>query len=432
MADRPNILFITSHDLGRHLGCYGVETVASPQLDGLAADGVRLAQCFCSAPQCSPSRSSMFTGRWPHSNGVMGLCHGDFGWDLHDTEQHLGKLLQQAGYTTAYAGHPHETRRPEFFGLETRIPFRGGTAPSIAEAGGKWLTEQAGHPWYLQVQFFEPHRAKVGFGAEPDITRGVTIPPYLQHELSAYDEFANFQGAIKRLDQGIGMLLEALGRSGQLDNTLVWFVADHGIPFPRAKCAVYDPGLEVATILRWPSGGLSGGRVLQPLLSNVDYLPTICDLLGLETPAAVQGRSFEPLLRGRAYTPPEAIYGEMTYHDYCDPRRCIRTETHKLIANFTSAPFFMDPSQSWRRGTVTVDPDNPPYAYHPPVELYDLLQDPLETHNLAGDEAHETLCAELLKRLHGWMVETSDPLLQGIPNSPLHERTLAALRGEDG
>ena len=428
--NQPNLVIIHSHDLGQHLGCYGVPTVRSPRIDALAEEGVRFANSFCTAPQCSPSRASIFTGRFPHSNGVMGLCHADFAWDLHENERHLASLLRDAGYHTTLVGVCHETRRPGEMGFDQIVG--GAAAPKLGEIAVEQIDSHAdaGDPFYMQIGFFEPHRAYVDFGYAPDTASGITVPDFLADEISSRKEFAYYQGAIHALDAAVGRILDALDENNLADNTIVVFTADHGMPFPRAKCSVYDPGLQVALIVRWPGGGVRGGQVQEPMISNVDYVPTLLELLGVARPAdapPLQGRSFAPLLTGGEYESRAEIFGEMTFHDYCDPRRFIRTRTHKLIANFSTAPFFMDPSQSWQRGTITKTPDNPPYAYHPPVELYDLEADPLETNNLVESDEHVGLLGDLLRRLHRWMVETEDPLLAGIPNSPMHRMVTASL-----
>jgi arylsulfatase A-like enzyme len=146
----------------------------------------------------------------------------------------------------------------------------------------------------------------------------------------------------------------------------------------------------------------------------------LLELLGIDPDDELHGSSFLGLLDGGDYRPSEEIFGELTYHDYYDPRRCVRTDRHKLIANFSNAYAYMDPSQSWhRRCTPRVEP----MAYHPPVELYDLAADPHELTDLAAEPAHAATVEELLARLHTWMAATGDPLLDGAVTSPLHRRT---------
>jgi arylsulfatase A-like enzyme len=190
--------------------------------------------------------------------------------------------------------------------------------------------------------------------------------------------------------------------------------------------------MAIAFILRLPArDGWSGGRRCDEMTTNLDVVPTLLDLLDIETPGNVQGKSFAALLDGGAYEPHEAVFGELTYHDYYDPRRSIRTDTHKLIANFAAAPSFMDSSQSWRPRSDTVVPFSNAQAYHRPFELYDLKADPWEQNNLAQDREHIELAKGLMARLYQHMVETEDPLLDGAVTSPLHEKTIGYLRGVD-
>ena len=211
-------------------------------------------------------------------------------------------------------------------------------------------------------------------------------------------------------------------------NTLIIFTTDHGIAMPRAKCSLYDPGLRTSFILRYPSrGGWHGGVRHKQMVQNLDCLPTVLDLAGVPVPANVHGRSLAPLLDGRSYTARDKMFSEITYHDYYDPRRCVRTETHKLIVNFTSAPAFMDPSQSWRPRADTIVPANHALAYHPPYELYDLRRDPWEQNNLAADVAQTPVLDGLRKQLIEHLRSTADPILSGAVTPPLHRKSLAWL-----
>lgn len=444
----PNVLIITCHDLGNYLGCYGARTVRTPNLDRLAAEGVRFSRAFCSAPQCSPSRASIFTGRYPHSNGVMGLTHAEFAWDLHPDERHLGQILREQGYRTVMLGIHHESRAEE----HEKVARRCGMDEVVPPMHGEVLTDAAierlerfaggDRPFYLQIGYHEPHRAApegetypdwMGFAGgyiEPDDELGIDIPGWILDEPGARDELAELQGAIRYVDAAIGRLLDGLERLSLAENTLIVMTTDHGLALPRAKCTLYDPGIETALIMRLPSRGWSGGQVIDDLVSNVDLFPTVLDLLGLPVSERVQGRSLLPLVTGAEPSSRDAIYAELTYHDYYDPQRAIRTERHKLIVYFTVAPSFMDPSQSWRSRTRPVRPENPATSYHVPVALYDLDADPLEFDNRADDLAYASIRRDLLRRLYDWMHSTNDPLLHGAITSPTHHEAIAHLRGD--
>jgi N-sulfoglucosamine sulfohydrolase len=435
-TSRPNILFLHCHDLGQHLHCYGVDGVQSPNLDRLAAEGVLFENNFATAPQCSPSRASLFTGRYPHSNGVMGLTHADFAWDLNPAERHLGQILAAAGYATAGVGIIHETRSGSKrcgFADYTAIA----TAKEMADAAIarlKQFAAEPGKPFYLQSGCIEPHRLPrpdanadqdfLGGRIQPDSSRGVTVPPYLRDTAGARTELAELQGAIRHMDEHMGRVLTAVSELGLDRNTLVIFATDHGIAMPRAKCSLYEPGLRTAFILRYPGrDGWHGGVRHKRMVTNIDCLPTILDLAGVPVPAAVQGRSLAPLLDGRSYVERDRIFGEITYHDYYDPRRSVRTATHKLIVNFSSAPAFMDPSQSWRPRADTVVPANHALAYHSAYEFYDLGRDPWEQKDVAGDAGYSSAVELLRKQLVAHLKTTNDPILSEAVTGPLHRKS---------
>jgi N-sulfoglucosamine sulfohydrolase len=443
---RPNILLVHCHDIGQFLHCYGVRTVQTPNLDRLASEGVRFARSFCTAPGCSPSRASLFTGRWPHSNGVMGLCHGSFSWDLNPGERHMAQILREAGYATSAIGIIHETssdyRRCGYERYEPQAWAKQATDTAIQWLGQ--LATQPDKPFFLCVGFIEPHRLPYpkpewpgalpmdssfpGPHLKPDSSLGVDVPPWLRDTEGTRRELAGLQGAVRHVDAQVGRLMDALRQIGLESNTLMVFTTDHGIAMPRAKCGLYDPGVQVALLMRLPNRkGWQGGIVHREMITNVDDLPTILDLAGVPIPENVQGRSFAPLLDGARYEPRREIFTEMTYHDYYDPRRAIRTETHKLIVNFSAAPAFMDPSQTWRPLSDTATPVNHAASYHPDVELYDLTSDPWEQNDVAPNPAYASVRADLLKRLYQHLVDTKDPILEGAIASPQHGRAVKLL-----
>jgi N-sulfoglucosamine sulfohydrolase len=387
----------------------------------------------------------MFTGLYPHTNGVMGLTHRNFAWDLHPDIMHIGQILRHEGYSTALLGVHHESRTgdrarvAQRCGMDEYVP--GGNASLLAERVVERLQRYSTQdkPFYLQVGFTEPHRRSnpddkeyagfLGDYMQADDSLGVTVPPYLEDTSGSRTEVSEIQGAVHLVDDAVGRILSSLQDLGLAQNTIVVFTTDHGLALPRAKCTLYDPGIGTALIMRYPQGRWQG--VYDQLVSNIDLLPTLLDAVGIQKDATLQGRSLMPLLHKEDTRWRDSIYAEMTYHEYYDPCRCIRTEYYKLIVYFSAAPAYMDCSQSYHPRSKPVVPAVPRREYHPTVELYDLQNDPWEQVNLDGNSDYAETERQLLRQLYAWMVETDDPLLQGPVPSPMHQWAINKLMGDE-
>jgi N-sulfoglucosamine sulfohydrolase len=358
----------------------------------------------------------------------MGLAHAPYGWRLDPAVPHTAQLLGEAGYSTTLVGMQHLIERGSAYELGYTRVLPVAPADLEAEATVGLLRELArsDQPFYLEVGFEEPHRPYDFGGAQPDTSRGVAVPPYLPDAPESRQDLAAFQGAIRQMDAGVGRILAGLDELGIADRTCVVFATDHGAAMPRAKCTLYDPGIEVAMLWRWPSA-VPGGRVLSELVSNVDVTPSLLEGLGVAVPAAMHGRSFWPLLSGGPYTGRAEIFAEKTFHTYYEPMRAIRTRDHKLIVNFEVSTAVDVPAD------IRASPIYPLVVaqfsdVRPPVELYDLHADPWEQRNLADDPALVSIQADLRQRLLGWMEETDDPLLRGPVASPYYADALSRLR----
>ncbi len=424
---RPNILLVHWHDLGRHLGTYGRAGVPSPRVDALAAEGIRFDRAFGTAPLCSPARGSLFTGRYPHDNGLLGLAH--LGWEYKPGVRTMPMLLGEAGYRTALAGMQHESARPGTLGYDEYFALRGDHLQReycgpVTDAAVHWLERNAAEPdpFLLVVGFEETHRPYPTELYPPDDPAGVEVPGYLPDNAWTRDDLAAFQGSIRVADQAVGRLLDALERLGIADDTWVVFTTDHGMAFPGGKSTLYDPGTEVALVMRPPSARPGWQTPLGPtdrLFSHLDLLPTMLDMLGLPVPGDIQGVSHAAWLSGRDPTPVrELVFTEKNFHDAYDPIRAVRTERHKYIRNFEERPLLSLP------GDIESSPTrcgigDAHLGHRPAEELYDLAADPWERVNLAADPAHRALREELSATLRDWQEATGDPLLDGpLPGRP--------------
>lgn len=418
MAKRPNIVVVTSHDTGRHLGCYGIRELNTPRIDGVAADGVRMSSYFAAVPICCASRASMMTGRYPQSHGLMDLCFPPFDWALHADERHLSHLLREAGYQTRLFGIQHEVQNVERLGFEVSPegPMRPADVVSAEVAAFLRSRSPTDRPFYAQVGFFETHSPFNWGGAEPDESRGVFVPPHVVSSEPILRMARELQGSVRKMDAAVGVIVDALRAGGLEEHTILIVTTDHGIEFPRAKWTLYDPGIGIALVARWPRGGVRGGRVCNRLQSNVDFVPTVLELAGVPVPDRVQGRSFAAALVGTKEPPTrEAVFA--LYAKGCQGR-CIRTREMKLIRNFDIDRWYRAP----------VDMTNPAdYWVSPTLELYDLREDPGEFNNLAADPGRAAARRDLGERLRRWLEEVDDPILRGPLRTPFYDRSLAEL-----
>ncbi|WP_020575033.1 sulfatase [Actinopolymorpha alba] len=417
-SDRPNIVLVHWHDLGTHLGTYGVPGVPSLAVDQLAAEGVRFDQAFCATPLCSPARSALMTGRYPHSNGIIGLQHR--GWEYADGVETLPMHLRRLGYHSANFGMQHESANPERLGYDevhdARDPETGWQrADTVVDEAAAWLRapERRQEPFLAVVGFFEVHRPYPEELYPPDDPDQVAVPAFLPDNAHTRADLAAFQGSIRVADRATGRLIQTLRDEGLLERTWIVFTTDHGMAFPGGKSTLYDPGIRISLIMRPPDDGAAYRReATDRLAAHVDVLPTLLELGGGKVPDEIQGISHAAWLRGGDEPGRAEVFAEKTYHDAYDPMRAVRTGRWKYIRNAEPGPRLVLP-QDIEASPTRAGMGDDHLAPRPDVELYDLSEDPWERRNLAGTPGLASVEGELATTLERWQQETGDPLLAG-------------------
>ncbi|WAC94539.1 sulfatase [Mycobacterium sp. Aquia_213] len=410
-----NVLIVHWHDLGRYLGAYGHSDVSSPRLDRLAAESILFTRAHATAPLCTPSRGSLFTGRYPQSNGLVGLAH--HGWEYRAGVQTLPQILSESGWYSALFGMQHETSYPKRLGFD-EFDVSNSYCDYVVDKVQDWLrndaTARGGQPFLLTAGFFETHRPYPRDRYEPADSAAVDPPDYLPDTPEVRGDLADFYGAISTADAAVGRMLDTLAETGLDASTWVVFFTDHGPAFPRAKSTLYDAGTGIALLIRppTPAKGAATPRVYDELFSGVDLVPTLLELLGLDVPAEIEGVSHaHALLAPDTPADPvrDQVYTMKTYHDSFDPIRAIRTKEYSYIENYVPRPLLdlpMDIEESPSGLAVAPYVKSP----RPERELYDLRTDPTETTNLLidGDSGMDAVAADLAVRLDDWRQRTGD------------------------
>jgi len=434
--DRPNILWILSEDISPDLGCYGTPAVQTPNLDRLARQGIRFTQAFTTSPVCSASRSAMITGMYQTSIGAHHhRSHRDDGYTLPEPVRPITDYFRRAGYftanvTTAAPGVRGSGKTDFNFNVRGK-PFDGTDwavkRPSNESTASR---RKANQPFFAQLSISMTHRGGHWKNLEEKLDNpvdpaAVKLPPYYPDHPIARRDWATYLNSIQVMDQYVGKILQRLDDEGLAENTLVVFIGDHGRCHVRGKQWLYDGGIHIPLLVRWP-GKLKAGQVCDHLVSAIDISATVLKVAGIEPPAHIEGQVFlEPAGKG-GWKPVKKRDYIIAARDRCDETidriRCVRTDRYKYIRNFMpdrpytqknrykerSYPVLGLMKELHAQGKVTPVQALFMASRKPDEELYDLQADPYEVHNLAGSQEHQAILKRMRAILQQWIEETGD------------------------
>jgi len=421
VSSDDNVLIIHWHDLGRYLGVYGHDDVVSPRLDALAAESIVFTRAHATAPLCSPSRGSLFTGRYPQTNGLVGLAH--HGWEYRAGVRTLPAILSESGWHTALFGMQHETSFPDRLGFD-EYDVSNSYCEYVVERSTQWLRTIGDRRFLLTAGFFETHRPYPHDRYTPAEPDGVTLPDYLPDTPQVRQDLADFYGAITVADAAVGHILDTLADTGLDRTTWVVFMTDHGPALPRAKSTLYDAGTGISMIIRPPRDRQAEPVRYDGLFSGVDLVPTLLELLEVPVPADVDGVSHAGNLLQPTRDIRSAVFTTKTYHDSFDPIRAIRTVNYSYIENYIDGPLLDLP---WDIEESAPGQAVAPYVRQPRPhrELYDLRADPTEQNNLlvgSESESVERIADDLALQLDDWRHKTHDVIPSEFAGARISER----------
>ncbi|XP_076444419.1 N-sulfoglucosamine sulfohydrolase-like isoform X2 [Babylonia areolata] len=462
---RRNVLVLLGDDAGFESQVYNNSVCQTPRLNRLAQRSLIFERAFTSVSSCSPSRSAVLSGLPQHQNGMYGLHQGVHHFNSFDGVRSLPLILSQNNVRTGIIGKKH-------VGPEYVYPFDFAETEeqhSILQVGRnitfmrhlarKFLQNISDdRPFFLYVGFHDPHRCgsvhpqygvfcekfgngEPGMGVIPDWKpvrydpAHVIVPYFVQDTPAAREDIAAQYTTISRLDQGIGVILEELKLSGHLEDTLVLFTSDNGIPFPNGRTNLFDPGMAEPLLLSSPLHQASWGQKTSSLASLLDIVPTVLEWFGLDypsytlegAPVKLTGQSLLPTYT-RASVPVieqrTAIFASHDLHEATMyyPMRVIRTKQFKLIHNLNfkmpfpiDQDFYISPSfqdilnRTKRKENLPWYKTLKQYYYRPQWEMYDVLQDQKELVNLANNSTFSQTLALLKEELVSWQNVTADP-----------------------
>ena len=426
-AGRPNILWIVSEDNSPLIGAYGDEFATTPNIDRFAAEGIRYTNAFATAPVCAPSRSTLITGMYPPS---VGTEHMRSTYPVPAFVKFFPHYLRQAGYyTTNNAKKDYNTiDQPECWDESSQK--------------ATYRNRKPGQPFFAVFNIAISHESSLHTSIPDNKLRHdpekVPLPPYHPATKEMKHDWAQYYDKIQSMDEQVGRILRELDESGLSDSTIVFYYSDHGGVLGRSKRFLYESGLHVPLIIRFPEmykhmAPGDAGSTTDRIVTFLDFAPTILSLAGLQPPGYMQGAAF----LGPSQKPPHeyahAFRGRMDERP--DMSRSVRDKRFRYIRNFLphkiygqyleylwKAPSMASWERAWKKGELN-DTQSAFWKRKPAEELYDVKADPHNINNLAGNAEYKQVLERMRAENQRWMLESRDlgfipePLMAEISNN---------------
>jgi len=440
-AAPPNLLIITTDDMScDSVGVYGCKLPdTTPNMDRLAAQSLRFNHAHVVVGNCMPSRNVMWSGRYPHNNRIQGfraMSKNDKDYPV------LGDLMKEAGYFTAIRHKvSHSTPYSPFpwdlvLGNEKKDDVKNAASWGEAATKGIEAARKAGKPFCLMLNIADPHKPFYAEGkggaTVPDdnvptrvfTPEEVPVPGFLHDDPVIRKELAHYYSSVRRADDSVGEILDALKASGADDSTVIVFLSDHGMPLPFAKTQLYHHSTRTPLMVRWNGVTKAGSVDGTNMVSAVDLLPTLLDIVGVEHPPGFDGRSFAPLLKGE----PQADRG-MVFKSYDEnsggqrtPMRAVQTRDYvylfnpwsngtRVMSGATAGTSTCHQMRVLAKTNEQIAARIDLFDHRVPEEAYEVSYDPDALTNLIDRPEHAQKVADLEKAMEEWMVRVKDPLL---------------------
>lgn len=424
----PNIIWISTEDFSPHLGCYGDKVAQTPNIDMLAKQGVRFTNVFTTAAICAPCRAGIITGMYQTSIGCMHMRTTSY---RRSVENPIEFTAVPPHYVKAFTEYLRVAGYYCSNNSKTDYQFAKDPVPeSIWDDCSKTAhyknRPDKNQPFFAVFNHLGTHESQNwDISKVKTDPKSVKVPPYYPDTEIVRSNLAKMYDNTARLDSVVGTLLAELEREGEADNTIVFFWGDHGDGLPRAKRWLYDSGLNIPLIIRWP-GNLKPGSVNDQLISSIDFGPTVLSMAGVKVPVHMQGR---PFLGNQTAEPRQYVFGARDRVDESyDMIRSVRSNDYLYIFNFypnepfhiwvpylNKMPIMQEMMRLDAEGKLNPDQEKWMADTRPAEELYDVKADPYQLNNLAENPKYKTVIAEMRLQQDSWAVTTND---MGRMNEP--------------